>query len=67
MNGHGGYPTPSYDDAPMRRRLDSLELFGHTGASVFGSSTLRLAEAARGYSAGVDPRPLFDRLAQASR
>ncbi len=31
---HGGFPTPSYDDAPMRRRLTSLRIFGHSGASV---------------------------------
>jgi hypothetical protein len=31
---HGGYPTPTYEQAPMRRRLTSQRLFGHTGAAV---------------------------------
>lgn len=31
---HGGYPTPTYDEAPARRRLTSHRLVGHTGAAV---------------------------------
>ena len=50
---HGGYPTPRYDEAPMRRRLTSQRLWGHPGAWVAHTAEKEMARAGVG-SVGAD-------------
>jgi hypothetical protein len=45
---HGGYPTPSYEEVPARRRAESLRAVGHTGAAVSVTVERVLAAAAAG-------------------
>jgi hypothetical protein len=45
---HGGYPTPTYEQAPLRRRIDSTRLVGHSGAHVPGMAVQSMERAAAG-------------------
>lgn len=43
---HGGYPTPTYDQASVLRRRLSTEIWGHPGSHVFHAVTNSLWRAA---------------------
>lgn len=58
---HGGYPTPTYDEAPARRRAESLRLFGHMGAACSTVATRVMHLAGLGL-AGTAPGLLEARI-----